>query len=83
MHPLSSLEALSEGPAARAAAARRDAQTCRDQADEAISARIAFKDPAYDISWRVRQHWLAMAVICDELADTFESHALADHLQAS
>lgn len=70
------------GPAARARAAREEAQTIRGMADEVISHGLRFQDPLYDASWRIRQHYLDIAVILDELAGTFDAYALARHIEA-
>lgn len=82
-HLPSSVEAVPLGYAARAAAAARDAQACRDMSDQILTdVRVRFTDPLFDAASKLAQHYRDMAAVCDDLADTFERYALADHIEA-
>lgn len=83
--PLTSLTAMTEDYATRAAAARADAQTYLDLAEEAITppaVPLKFTDPLYAVAWQVRDRCLEMAEVFTDLAGTFENYALADHIES-
>ena len=80
-HLPSSAEAVNLPPSLRAAAARRDAQFCRDISERILTeVRVPFRDPIFDAAHRIAQLCRDAAAECDRAADRFDEYAADDLL---